>query len=119
MGPGGGLVSVDNDAGRHQEAAENLGAARLSDALDLVLADAKQVLIDIPSGPVDLLFLDADRYARVDHWPELLRVLRLGGLLAVDSCIPHAGEVAEFSSVDGQPPTSKPHSHPLAPTCCS
>ena len=83
LGPGGRLVSVENDAGRRQEAAEKLAAVRLTDAVDLVLADAKQVLTDTPTGWVDLLFLDAGRSAYVDYWPELLRVLRPGGLLAV------------------------------------
>ncbi len=99
MGTAGRLVSVDNDAGRHQEAVENLAAARLTDSVDLVLADAKQVLSDTPSWPVDLLFLDADRNAYVDYRPELLRVLRPGGLLAGDNCISHAAEVAKLSSL--------------------
>ena len=67
LGPGGRLVSVENDAGRRQEAAENLAAVRLTDAVDLVLANAEQVLTDTPTGSVDLLFLDADRSAYVDY----------------------------------------------------
>ena len=67
LDPGGRLVSVENDAGGRQEAAENLAAVRLTDAVDLVLANAEQVLTDTPTGSVDLLFLDADRSACVDY----------------------------------------------------
>ena len=67
LDPGGRLVSVENDAGGRQEAAENLAAVRLTDAVDLVLANAEQVLTDTPTGSVDLLFLDADRSAYVDY----------------------------------------------------
>ncbi|MFC2641448.1 MAG: O-methyltransferase [Propionibacterium acidifaciens] len=90
------MVSVDNDAARHAEAAGNLAAAGLAERVDLVLGDGADVLAATAPASVDLLLLDADRAAYVSYWPDLRRVLRPGGLLVVDNCTSHAAEVAEF-----------------------
>ena len=42
------------------------------------------------------MFLDAERAAYVSYWPDLVRVLRPRGLLAVDNSISHADELSEF-----------------------
>lgn len=99
LGDRGRLVSVESDPGRHREAVDNLAAARLDDRVELVLGDAGRVLADAPAQSVDLLFLDADRRSYVGYWLDLRRVLRPAGLLAVDNCISHAAEVAEFTSL--------------------
>ncbi|WP_167145797.1 O-methyltransferase [Actinomyces sp. ZJ308] len=98
------MVSVESDQRRHGEAIDNLAAARLDDRVDLVLGDARQVLEKTRSQSVDFVFLDADRRAYADYWPDLLRILRPGGLLAVDNCISHAAEVAEFISLVRETP---------------
>ena len=119
LDPGGRLVSVENDAGRRQEAAENLAAVRLTDAVDLVLANAEQVLTDTPTGSVDLLFLDADRSAYVDYWPELLRVLCPGGLRASTTASHTPARSPSSTRSPVQPRTSKPCSYASVPACCS
>ena len=43
-----------------------------------------------------MIFLDAERPAYCDYWPNLLRVLRPGGLLVVDNVLSHADEVQTF-----------------------
>ena len=52
-----------------------------------------------PSGAFDLVFLDAERQHYVGYWPDLLRVLRDGGLLVVDNCLSHAKELVDFSEL--------------------
>lgn len=37
----------------------------------------------------------------MSYWPDLVRALRPGGLLAVDNVTSHADEVAEFRSLIG------------------
>lgn len=93
---GGSLVSVENDEGRHREAVQNLATAGLSGRVELMLGDAGDVLRGTWEDSVDLVFLDADRSAYVSYWPEVQRILRPGGLLAVDNCTSHADEVADF-----------------------
>ena len=50
-------------------------------------------------GAWDFIFLDAERPAYAGYWPDLLRSLRPGGLLAIDNVISHAGEVAAVTEL--------------------
>jgi predicted O-methyltransferase YrrM len=43
-----------------------------------------------------LLFLDAERTEYVGWWPHPARVLRPGGVLAIDNVLSHPDEVEEF-----------------------
>jgi predicted O-methyltransferase YrrM len=96
---GGQLTSVEIDASRSVQAAQNLGRAGLIDFVELRVADAHKVLHESEEDAWDMIFLDAERPAYVEYWPELKRTLRPGGLLAVDNVLSHADEVAEFRSL--------------------
>jgi predicted O-methyltransferase YrrM len=98
---GGQLLSVDIDAARSAQAAENLERAGLSELVELRAEDAAQTLGRSSDGAWDLIFLDAERPAYVGYWPDLVRVLRPGGLLAVDNVLSHADEVSEFRALVG------------------
>jgi predicted O-methyltransferase YrrM len=92
----GRLLSVDVDATRSALAAENLERGGVSDAVELRVEDAGATLRASGDGVWDMIFLDAERPAYVGYWPELVRVLRPGGLVAVDNVLSHAEEVREF-----------------------
>ena len=47
----------------------------------------------------DMVFLDAERAEYPAYWANLVRVLRPGGLLAVDNVISHADEVADLRTL--------------------
>ena len=47
----------------------------------------------------DMVFLDAERPFYVGYWPDLVRVLRPGGLLAVDNVTSHAEQVRDFRAL--------------------
>jgi predicted O-methyltransferase YrrM len=91
---GGRLTSVDVLSWEGVEA--NLAAAGVSPRVDLVLADGGVYLAGLPPASVDLLFLDAERVEYPGWWPHPARVLRPGGLLAIDNVLSHPDEVAEF-----------------------
>jgi predicted O-methyltransferase YrrM len=61
--------------------------------------DAAAALRAAPDGAFDLVFLDAERDAYVAYWPELVRVLAPGGLLAVDNVVSHAGQIRDFRAL--------------------
>ena len=93
--PGGGSVtSVDVEIS--PDARLNLERAGLAELVQLCRADGGSYLAGLPDNSVDLLFLDAERTEYPGWWPHPRRVLRIGGVLAVDNVLSHPGEVAEF-----------------------
>jgi predicted O-methyltransferase YrrM len=90
----GRVVSVDIEA--WPLVRENLDRAGASPTVDLVLADGGQHLAGLADASVDLLFLDAERVEYPSWWPHPVRVLRPGGVLAVDNVLSHPDEVADF-----------------------
>jgi predicted O-methyltransferase YrrM len=95
----GTLVSVDLDQGRLDEARANVTEAGLADTVELRLEDVAAALDGSADSAWDLVFLDAERPAYPAYWANLVRVLRPGGLLAVDNVISHAAEVADLRTL--------------------
>jgi predicted O-methyltransferase YrrM len=96
---GAELTSVDIDADRLKQAQANLEDAGLATGVELRHADGGSVLRGSRAGEYELIFLDAERSAYPDYWPELTRVLAPGGLLIVDNVLSHADEVAAFRAL--------------------
>lgn len=110
---GGTLVSVEIDPGRSAQAAHNLDRAGLRSAVDLRVQDAAETLKESADAEWDMIFLDAERPAYPNYWPDLVRALKPGGLLAVDNVLSHADQVAGFRALVAADPRV---SEALAPT---
>lgn len=93
---GGRVLSVDTDGEAQLLAAANLAAAGLGDLVRLRVGDGGAVLAELPDCGTDVLFLDAERPEYPGWWPHPVRVLRPGGLLAVDNVLSHPDEIAPF-----------------------
>jgi predicted O-methyltransferase YrrM len=96
---GGAMMSVDLDQGRLAEARENVARAGFEAAVELRLEDAGAALSGSGPGSWDMVFLDAERPAYPAYWSDLVRVLRPGGLLAVDNVLSHPDEIADFRTL--------------------
>lgn len=101
---GGTLTSLDVHPGRSAQARDNLDQVGLSGRAELLLVDARDYLAT-STEILDLVFLDADRAAYADYWPDLLRLLRSdGGTLVVDNVASHPEQVAGLRAlVDAEP----------------
>lgn len=110
---GGRLTSVEIDAERSAQAAANLELAGLRSFVELRVQDAAESLRASADEGWDMIFLDAERPAYVSYWPDLQRVLRPGGLLAVDNVLSHADQVSDFRALVSD---SRGVSEALAPT---
>lgn len=96
---GGRLVSLDTAA--NAEARTNLERVNavqsgFTKRVELLQEDGGSYLTRLPDGSVDLLFLDAERVEYPRWWPHPVRVLRPGGVLAIDNVLSHADEIAPF-----------------------
>jgi predicted O-methyltransferase YrrM len=100
---GGTLYSVEIDPERSAAARANLDRAGLKAAL--IVGDARIVLGDSSDEHWDLIFLDAERPAYAGYWPDVLRSLTPGGLVAVDNVILHAGQVEELLAIMAAEPS--------------
>jgi predicted O-methyltransferase YrrM len=102
---GGRVLSVDVDSRRTAQAARHLSHTQLHEYVELRSEDAAFTLAQAEDASVDMVFLDAERPAYAGYWPDLIRVLRPGGLLAVDNVLSHAAEVQSFRELVGREPT--------------
>jgi predicted O-methyltransferase YrrM len=93
---GGRVTTVELEPKRARMAEENFARAGLEESIELLVADAADVLAASPNDAWDLVFLDAERPYYVGYWPDLVRSLRPLGLLAVDNVLSHADELVDF-----------------------
>ena len=83
-------------------AAENLARAGVGAVVERRIVDGGALLATLADASVDLLFLDAERTGYPGWWPHPVRVLRPGGVLAVDNVLSHPDEVAPFLALVGE-----------------
>jgi predicted O-methyltransferase YrrM len=96
---GGRLVSVDtatNDDARSNLARADALQPGLAERVEFRREDGGAYLARLADASVDLLFLDAERVEYPGWWPNPIRVLHPGAILAVDNVLSHADEVAPF-----------------------
>lgn len=96
---GGAVVSVDTaslDEARNNLASADAVQPGLATRVEFRQEDGGVYLPRLADESVDLLFLDAERVEYPNWWPHPARVLRRGGVLAIDNVLSHADEVAPF-----------------------
>ncbi|MFD4508633.1 O-methyltransferase [Streptomyces sp. NPDC058457] len=93
---GGRLTTVEIDADRITAALANLDRAGVREYADVVHGDGAETLAGTPDASVDLVVLDAERPAYVDYWPQLRRILKPYGIVAVDNAVSHRDQVSAF-----------------------
>jgi len=74
---GGRLITIEIDESRHRKALENFREAGLSEYVDTRLADAHQLVKELP-GPFDFVFCDADKEWYKNYFIDIEPSLRVG-----------------------------------------
>jgi predicted O-methyltransferase YrrM len=93
---GGAITTVETSEYKVGLAAANFARSGLAPSISLVHDDAGRVLARSRDGAFDLIFLDSERPEYPGWWPDLRRVLRMGGLLVVDNATSHVEQMAPF-----------------------
>lgn len=76
----GKLITHEIDADRAKMARENFKRAGVEEMITLVEGDAHEHVKKL-KGPIDILFLDADKEGYIDYLNKLLPLVRPGGLI--------------------------------------
>jgi len=77
---GGKLITIEIDEGRYKQALANFKEAGLGDYIDARLADAHQLVKEVP-GPFDFVFIDADKDWYTNYAKALIPKLEPGGCM--------------------------------------
>jgi predicted O-methyltransferase YrrM len=99
---GGKLTTYEIDEGRAALARENFARAKVEPMVTLVEGDAHEEVTRL-EGPIDLLFLDADKSGYVDYLTKLLPQVRPGGLVVAHNMVRPDPDPAYLDAVTTNP----------------
>jgi predicted O-methyltransferase YrrM len=91
---GGKLITHEIDPKTAALARENFANAGLAGIVTVVEGDAHQTVSKL-KGPIDLVFIDADKEGYLDYFKKLLPLMRPGGLILAHNMNPRMAD-AEF-----------------------
>lgn len=77
---GGKLTTFEIDAQRAALARENFARAGVEDLITLIEGNAHEKVLEL-EGPIDMVFIDADKPGYPDYLEKLLPLVRPGGLI--------------------------------------
>ncbi len=97
---GGELITCDRNEEVTKVAQSFFDKSPHGKKIRIALGDALATVRGL-SGPIDMVFLDADKARYVDYYEALLPLVRPGGLIAADNVL-WSGEVLAPASDDGK-----------------
>jgi predicted O-methyltransferase YrrM len=92
---GGTLITHEIDDYRASLARENFKRAGVDKIVTIVEGDAHKTVANI-KGPIDILFLDADKTGYLDYLNKLLPLVRPGGLILAHNTTDRAAEMKDY-----------------------
>jgi len=92
---GGTLITHEIDDYRASLARENFKRAGVDRLVTIVEGDAHKTIANI-KGPIDILFLDADKTGYLDYLNKLLPLVRPGGLILAHNTTDRAAEMQDY-----------------------
>jgi predicted O-methyltransferase YrrM len=99
---GGRLTTHEIDAGRAALARENFRRAGVDAIVTLVEGDAHEEVTRL-QGPIDILFLDADKTGYIDYLGKLLPLVRTGGLIVAHNMQPAMADPKYVEAITSNP----------------
>lgn len=99
---GGRLTTHEIDAERAALARENFRRAGVDQMVTLVQGDAHEEVTRL-KGPIDILFLDADKSGYLDYLEKLLPLVRPGGLVVAHNMNPTMADAEYVAAITSNP----------------
>jgi caffeoyl-CoA O-methyltransferase len=92
---GGTLITHEIDDYRASLARENFKRAGVDEIVTIVEGNAHKTVTSL-KGPIDILFLDADKTGYLDYLSKLLPLVRPGGLILAHNTTDRASEMKDY-----------------------
>jgi len=99
---GGKLITFEIDPGRAALARKNFEAAGVAEVVTVVEGDAHEKVREL-KGPIDMVFLDADKQGYVDYLEKLLPLVRPGGLILAHNMTPRMADPKYLKAITTNP----------------
>ena len=99
---GGKLTTYEIDEGRAALARKNFKRAGVEPMVTLVMGDAHETVKQL-KGPIDILFLDADKSGYADYLEKLLPLIRPGGLILAHNINPRQADPKFIKAITTNP----------------
>jgi len=99
---GGKLTTFEIDARRASLARENFKKAGVDDIITLVEGDAHEKVAEV-KGPIDIVFVDADKEGYTDYLNKLLPKIRPGGLVIAHNISPRMADPGYIAAITTNP----------------
>jgi caffeoyl-CoA O-methyltransferase len=96
LGPDGRLITLEHDPDHAAFAQRRIAEAGLSERAEVRLGPALDSLDEI-DGPIDLVFIDADKQQYLDFYDAVLPKLAPRGLIVADNTLSARGTLTEFN----------------------
>ncbi len=99
---GGKLTTFEIDPARAALARQNFRKAGVDDIVTLVEGDAHEKVVEV-AGPVDVVFIDADKEGYVDYLTKVLPKVRPGGLIVGHNVNPPMADAKFVEAITTNP----------------
>lgn len=93
------IVTIENYEKRIPIARENFKKAGKEEQITLLPGDAQEILKTL-EGPFDLIFMDAAKAQYINFFPEVLRLLKTGGILISDNVLQEGDLIESHFAVE-------------------
>ena len=91
---GGHITTIENYDKRIVEAKANIQMAGLEDKITLLEGDAMEVMKELEDEKYDFIFMDAAKAQYINFLPEVMRLMKTGGILIADNVL-QDGDIIE------------------------
>jgi predicted O-methyltransferase YrrM len=99
---GGKLTTYEIDPKRAETARNNFKKAGMADLITLIEGDAHKEVVKL-EGPIDILFLDADKEGYIDYLEKLVPKVRQGGLIIAHNINPRMADPKFMEAITTNP----------------
>lgn len=100
LADGGRITTIELDSERVKIAKDNINKLEKADIIQVLQGDAYQVLKTLPDKTYDFAFVDAAKGQYINYYPDVMRVVKSGGVIISDNVLQDGDVLESHFTVD-------------------